>query len=182
MSLFLNLLGKRHRLRIEALKRDIRDKGIDGAIEFAEAALHDDGGSNIQAKTALAFAQISLFPDNPNKWAWDAETDCHLRLRSSELLKNGSSIPPELGLFAAWAILHAPIERRRGRPSNKWQKTAICQIMLQLRDAGVPVYYGDDTIGTAQFTAVEVITKIIEIEERTLRELWQKRVDFLGDI
>jgi hypothetical protein len=54
--------------------------------------------------------------------------------------------------------------------------------MLHLRDAGVPVYYGDDAVGTAQFTAVEVITKVIEIEERTLRAWWQKRVDFLGDI
>jgi|GEM_PF-2971850 hypothetical protein len=182
MSPFLDLLRKRQRSRIEALKRDIRDKGIDGAIEFADAALRDNASSSIQAKTSLALELINLFPDDPTKWGWDAETDRNLRLRSSELLKNGSAIPPELGLFAAWAILQAPSERRRGRPSNKWQKTAICQIMLHLRDAGVPIYYGDDAVGTAQFTAVEVITKVIEIEERTLRAWWQKRVDFLGDI
>lgn len=182
MSELIERLRELQRVRIAALRKDINEKGIDAAIEFADTQLRQSDEVASQAKFDLAFAVIGIFPENPDQWKWGAEIDQLMRQRVSDLLFEGSELPPELGLFAVHAIMHRPKSRAKGQPTDKWRQAAVCQIMLHLRDAGIPVYYGDDALGTAPFTAVEVLTKVMEIEERTLRYWWQNRAQVLGDI
>lgn len=182
MSKLVERLRERQRVRIAALRKDINEKGIDAAIEFADTQLRQSDAVASQAKVDLAFAIIGIFPENPDQWKWGAEVDQLMRQRVSDLLFEGSELPPELSLFAAQAIMHRPKTKTRGQPTDKWRQATACQIMLHLKDAGIPVYYGDDALGTAPFTAVEVLTKVMEIEERTLRYWWQKREQILGII
>lgn len=182
MSELIERLRELQRARIQALRKAIDEKGISGAIEFADLLIRESHEASSQRKIHFACALIGIYPENSDEWIWGAEIDQLLRQQVSNLLFEGRELPPELGLFAAWAIMRAPVCKAKGRPSDKWMQATACQIMLYLRDAGVPVYYGDDALGTAPFTAVEVLTKVMEIEERTLRSWWQKRSDFLGDI
>ncbi|MFM1976401.1 MAG: hypothetical protein RL145_1247 [Pseudomonadota bacterium] len=128
MSELIERLRERQRARIKALRQAIDEKGISGAIEFADLRLRESREASSQAKIDRACAVICIYPENSDEWKWGADIDHLLRQQVSNLLLEGRELPPELGLFATWAIMRAPVSKAKGRPSDKWKQLKLIPI------------------------------------------------------
>ncbi len=174
-------INARNKERIAALAQSIEQGGISAAIEFAESILLGDSSPIKELRANAALVLLQHAPEDPAIWH-DYEVNMLLRERSAELTAQGQKLPTALCAFTAKALTMPLPAKRRGRPSDAWLRELVYVTLRDLKLAGIPVYEGDDSNGKAAFTGVQAVTKVIEIEERTLRKWWQSRSKEAWDI
>jgi hypothetical protein len=174
-------INARNKKRITALAQSIEQSGVSAAIKFAESVLLGNSSANKELRANAALMLLQLAPEDPAIWH-DYEVNMILRERSAELIAERQKLPTALCAFAAKALRMSLPPKRRGRPSDAWLRELVYVTLRDLKLAGIRVYEGDDSNGAAAFTGVEAVTKVIEIEERTLRKWWQGRSKEAWDI
>lgn len=167
-------IAKRNKARIDALARAIEERGLEAAMEYAQAVILGNSNSSQAYRSSAALGLLELLPEDRIPWQ-DHEVNMILRGLSAELIAKGQKLPPALCAFAAKALLMSPPAKRRGRPSDTWLRELVYVTLRDLKLAGITVYEGDGSNGRADFTGVQVVFKVIEREERTLRKWWQDR-------
>lgn len=174
-------IAARNKARVDRLALDIIEKGIDAAIEFAQEAIEGKGEIGLAYRRLVALAIAELSPDDPALWH-NHDVNLLLREHCALAIEKGEGLPPALRTFAATAMLQSIPAKPKGRPSDFWQQSIARWVLRDLKLAGIAVYESDGSNGKAPFTGVEVLTKVLAIEERTLRKWWQDRDKKVRDI
>jgi hypothetical protein len=177
MARLADRIAERTRARVEALAFDIADRGFVAAEEYARSAFDASDGPLAELLKSWAIALVEHKPSDP---AIDSPAvDAILRLHCAEAIAAGDSLSPALRAFAAHALLAAPQKEGRGRPAaaNAWERLVVAQVIRDLKEAGVPVYYGDDSLAEAEFYATRAVASVLGVKERTVKKWWQERGD-----
>lgn len=174
-------IAARHKARIDALTQAIRKDGLDAAIKYAESILEGDGSTAHDFRKHAAVAMAALTPDDPALWD-NHELNTILRKVCAEAIANGDALSAPLRKFAAAALLKPIPAKRKGRPSDQWQRILVCAVLEDLKLAGIPVYQSDESNGKAPITGVQIVREVLSLQERTLRGWWQSRPKIAGDI
>lgn len=174
-------IAARHKTRIDALAQAIREDGFDAAIKYAETILEGDGSTAHDFRKTAAIAMAALTPDDPALWD-NHDVNTILRKVCAEAIANAEALSAPLRKFAATALLKPIPAKRKGRPSDQWQRILVCAVLEDLKLAGIPVYQSDESNGKAPITGVQIVMKALPLEERTLRGWWQSRLKIAGDI
>ena len=164
----------RNQARIDALRLAINRDDIQAAIDYAQSVLEGEGSSNLSYRKLVAMQILELNPSDPAIWN-DRELNTILRSICAEAIASGEALSEHLRAFASQALMKAMPPRRRGQPSDLWQRHLVLAVLRDLKLAGVPVYHGEDSNAKANFTGVQIVKRILLIPERTLREWWQSR-------
>lgn len=174
-------IAARNKARVDRLTLDIVERGIDAAIEFALEVIEGKGKTGLAFRKSAALAMAEISPDDPVLWS-NHDINLLLREHCALAIKKGEDLSPALRTLAATALRRSIPAKPRGQPSNLWLRMLVCSVLRDLKLAGIPVYEGDGSNGKAEFTGVEVITKVLEIEETTLHKWLQKRDKKVWDI
>jgi hypothetical protein len=175
-------IAARNQARIDALRLAISRDGIQPAIDYAQSVLEGEGSTNLSYRKLVAMQIVELNPSDPAIWN-DRELNTILRSICAEAIVSGEALSEHLRAFASQALMKAMPPRRRGQPSDLWQRHLVLAVLRDLKLANIPAYYGESSNGQAKFTGVQIVRKIIPLEERTLREWWQSRPKTdLGDM
>jgi len=174
-------IAARHKTRIDALAQAIREDGFDAAIKYAESILEGDGSTAHDFRKTAAIAMAALTPDDPALWD-NHNVNTILRKVCAEAIANAEALSAPLRKFAAAALLKPIPAKRKGRPSDQWQRILVCAVLEDLKLAGIPVYHGDGQDTDAPFYAVDAVATVLGNKERTIRAWWQQRAKVLGSI
>ena len=175
-------IAARNQARIDALRQAINNDGIQAAIDYAQSVLEGEGSTNLSYRKLVAKQIVELNPSDPAIWN-DRELNIILRSICAEAIASGEALSEHLKAFASQALMKAMPPRGRGQPSDLWQRHLVLAVLRDLKLAHIPAYYGESSNGQAKFTGVQIVRKIIPLEERTLREWWQSRPKTdLGDM
>jgi hypothetical protein len=175
-------IAARNQARIDALRLAINRDGIQAAIDYAQSVLEGEGSTNLSYRKLVAMQVVELNPSDPAIWN-DRQLNTILRSICAEAIASGEALSEHLRAFASQALMKAMPPRGRGQPSDLWQRHLVLAVLRDLKLANIPAYYGESSNGRAKFTGVQIVRKIIPLEERTLREWWQSRPKTdLGDM
>jgi hypothetical protein len=167
-------IAARNQARIDALAQAIKRDGIDAAIEYAQSALEGEGSTNLSYRKLVAMQIFELNPSDPAIWN-DRELNTILRSICAEAITSGEALSEKLRTFASLALMESIPARRRGQPSDMWQRHLVLAVLRDLNLAKIPVYHGTASNAKANFTGVQIVREIMPLEERTLRDWWQSR-------
>lgn len=167
-------IAARNKARVDRLTLDIFERGIDAAIEFALEAIEGKGETGSTYRRLVAQAIAELNPDDPVLWQ-NYDANMLLREHCALEIEKGEGLSPALRTFAVTALRRSIPAKPKGRTGDSWQQSIARWVLRDLKLAGIPVYEGDGSNGKAPFTGVEVIAKVIAMDQRTFRKWWQDR-------